>query len=135
MYTHNLFEMNKLLSGKTEFEILLKEYAAMLDPIIVTALGIEKKEFSLSYSAMQLKSDEFNRIKDPNMITVLAGKAAGVQISKSSSGPGASAKVSIRGIRSVASDNQPLLCNRWCPNVEFYFRTSLFDHWRYGQCR
>ena len=57
---------------------------------------------------MQLKSDELNRVKDPNMITALAGKAAGVQISKNSSGPGASAKVSIRGIRSVVSDNQPL---------------------------
>ena len=42
------------------------------------------------------------------MITALTGKAAGVQINKNSSGPGASAKVSIRGIRSVASDNQPL---------------------------
>lgn len=94
--------------GQTEFEILLKEDAVMLDPVIVTALGIEKKESSLSYSAMQLKSDELNRVKDPNMITALAGKAAGVQISKNSLGPGASAKVSIRGIRSVVSDNQPL---------------------------
>lgn len=94
--------------GQTEFEILLKEDAVMLDPVIVTALGIEKKESSLSYSAMQFKSDELNRVKDPNMITALAGKAAGVQISKNSSGPGASAKVSIRGIRSVVSDNQPL---------------------------
>ena len=42
------------------------------------------------------------------MITALAGKAAGMQVSKNSSGPGASAKVSIRGIRSVVSDNQPL---------------------------
>ena len=31
-----------------------------------------------------------------------------MQVSKNSSGPGASAKVSIRGIRSVVSDNQPL---------------------------
>ena len=35
--------------GQTEFEILLKEDAVMLDPIIVTALGIEKKESTLSY--------------------------------------------------------------------------------------
>ena len=80
----------------------------MLDDVIVTALGIEKKASSLSYSAMQLKSDELNRVKETNMITALAGKAAGMQVSKNSSGPGASAKVSIRGIRSVVSDNQPL---------------------------
>lgn len=80
----------------------------MLDNVIVTALGIEKKESSLSYSAVSVKGEELSRIKDPNMITALTGKAAGVQINKNSSGPGASAKVSIRGIRSVASDNQPL---------------------------
>lgn len=93
---------------KTDFKIVLKEDAVMLDDVIVTALGIEKKASSLSYSAMQLKSDELNRVKETNMITALAGKAAGMQVSKNSSGPGASAKVSIRGIRSVASDNQPL---------------------------
>ena len=96
------------VSGKTDFKIVLQEDAVMLDDVIVTALGIEKKASSLSYSAMQLKSDELNRVKETNMITALAGKAAGMQVSKNSSGPGASAKVSIRGIRSVVSDNQPL---------------------------
>lgn len=42
------------------------------------------------------------------MIAALAGKAAGVQINKNSSGMGGSAKVSLRGIRSVSGDNQPL---------------------------
>ena len=42
------------------------------------------------------------------MITALAGKAAGVQINKNSSGIGGSAKVSLRGIRSASGDNQPL---------------------------
>lgn len=96
------------VQGKTEFRIELKEKSVMLDNVIVTALGLEKKASSLSYSAMQLKSDELNRVKETNMITALAGKAAGMQVSKNSSGLGASAKVSIRGIRSVASDNQPL---------------------------
>ena len=44
----------------------------------------------------------------PNLITSLTGKSAGVRVNQVSSGLGASAKVSIRGIRSVASDNQPL---------------------------
>lgn len=94
--------------GKSSFEIALKEDAILLDQVVVTALGIEKKEASLVYSTVQIKSEELNRIKEPNMITALAGKAAGVQVNKNSSGPGASAKISIRGIRSVASDNQPL---------------------------
>lgn len=94
--------------GKVEFKIIMHEDDVLLDDLIVTALGIEKKASSLSYSAMQLNSNELNRVKETNMITALAGKAAGMQVSKNSSGPGASAKVSIRGIRSVLGDNQPL---------------------------
>lgn len=100
--------MNVTVNEQDNFEIILNEDEIMLDNVIVTALGIEKKESSLSYSAVSVKGEELSRIKDPNMITALTGKAAGVQINKNSSGPGASAKVSIRGIRSVASDNQPL---------------------------
>lgn len=93
---------------KVEFKIIMHEDDVLLDDLVVTALGIEKKASSLSYSVMQLKSNELNRVKETNMITALAGKAAGMQVSKNSSGPGASAKVSIRGIRSVLGDNQPL---------------------------
>ena len=81
-----------------------------LEQVVVTAMGIKKKAASLTYSTQQLGGDELTRAKDPNMIAALAGKSAGVQISKSASGLGGSAKVSIRGIRSANEDgnNQPL---------------------------
>ena len=71
-------------------------------------MGIKKKEASLTYSTQQVGGDELTRAKDPNMINALAGKTAGVQITKSSSGLGGSAKVSIRGSRSISGNNQPL---------------------------
>lgn len=94
--------------GHLHLDIVLEEDAVVLDKVIVTALGIEKKEHSLSYSTSQIKNEDLNRVKMPNLITSLTGKAAGVQVNQVSSGLGASAKVSIRGVRSVASDNQPL---------------------------
>jgi len=96
------------VKGHAYLDIVLAEDAVELDKVIVTALGIEKKEHSLSYATSQIKNEDLNRVKMPNLITSLTGKAAGVQINQVSSGVGASAKVSIRGIRSVASDNQPL---------------------------
>lgn len=64
----------------------------------------------MTYSTQQLNGDELNKVKDANMINSLAGKSAGVQITKSSSGLGGSAKVSIRGARSAfaSGNNQPL---------------------------
>ena len=68
-------------------------------------MGIAKKEKSLTYSTQVVNGDELVRAKDPNMMNALAGKTAGVQINKSSSGLGGSSKVIIRGNRSVSGNN------------------------------
>nr|WP_129735553.1 TonB-dependent receptor [Parabacteroides goldsteinii] len=89
-------------------EVVLEEDIMYLENVVVTALGIKRNEASLTYSVDQVKGEELNRVKDPNMINTLAGKIAGVQINKTSSGLGGSSKVLMRGIRSVAGNNQPL---------------------------
>lgn len=99
--TISLKEDNSLL-------ITLREASVLLDNVIVTALGLKKEESSLTYSAVEVKGSEITRVKDANMITGLTGKVSGMQINKNSSGPGGSAKVLIRGIRSVVGNNQPL---------------------------
>lgn len=98
------------LNGRTSIKVQMKEEALALETVVVTAMGIKKKEASLTYSTQQVGGDELTRAKDPNMINALAGKTAGVSITRNSSGLGGSAKVSIRGIRSANSDgnNQPL---------------------------
>ena len=96
------------VGGRKTLEIQLRENTVMLDNVIITALGLEKKEASLAYSIQKVKGEELTRMKEVNMITALAGKAAGVQINKNSSGIGGSAKVRLRGIRSASGDNQPL---------------------------
>lgn len=96
------------VGGRKTLEIQLRENTVMLDNVIITALGLEKKEASLAYSIQKVKGEELTRMKEVNMITALAGKAAEVQINKNSSGIGGSAKVSLRGIRSASGDNQPL---------------------------
>ena len=98
------------LNGQKTLNIQMQEEALSLETVVVTAMGIKKKAASLTYSTQQVGGDELTRAKDPNMITALAGKSAGVQINKSASGLGGSAKVSIRGTRSAyeGGNNQPL---------------------------
>lgn len=98
------------LNGQSSLNIKMQEEALTLDQVVVTAMGIKKKAASLTYSTQQVEGNELTRAKDPNLINSLAGKSAGVQITKNSSGLGGSAKVSIRGIRSANGDgnNQPL---------------------------
>ena len=94
--------------SRTELEVVLKEDVKTIEEVIVTALGLERNYADLTYAADKIKGRELSAVKSSNMILALAGKSAGVQVNSSSSGAGASAKVSIRGVRSVASDNQPL---------------------------
>ena len=96
------------VEGRTDFVITLEHDYILLDDVIVTALGLQKKESALSYATVQVNKNELVRVKDPNMIVALMGKVAGMQVNRSSSGMGGAVKVVMRGNRSVAGNNQPL---------------------------
>ncbi|MFH7004830.1 SusC/RagA family TonB-linked outer membrane protein [Flavobacterium bizetiae] len=78
-----------------------------LNEVVVTSLGIKKAKKSLTYATQELKGEELTRVRDVNVINTIAGKIAGVAVTKSSSGTGGSTKVVIRG-NSSFTNNQPL---------------------------
>ncbi|MGJ1319951.1 SusC/RagA family TonB-linked outer membrane protein [Sphingobacterium spiritivorum] len=88
--------------------IVLTPSMQELESVVVTALGINRAQKSLTYSTQQVNSEELNRVKSPNLINTLNGKVAGVNIAPSSSGPGGSAKVVLRGNKSASGNNQVL---------------------------
>lgn len=94
--------------GKKTLQIQLVEDSQQLGEVVVTALGLHKQEASLPYATQLVAGDELVRAKDLNFIHTLAGKTAGVQINRTSFGLGSSARVIIRGYRSVSGNNQPL---------------------------
>lgn len=95
-------------TGQNQLQIELQEDVLSLDEVVVTALGIKRKEASLPYSTQLISNNQLTHTREHNLINILAGKTAGMQINRSSSGMGGSAKVSIRGNRSVSGNNQPL---------------------------
>lgn len=103
------YESKKVVVGESsDIQIKLSEQVSTaLTEVVVTSLGIKKSKKSLTYSAQDLKAEELTRVKDANLMNTVAGKIAGVAVTKSSSGVGGSTKVVIRGNTSV-SNNQPL---------------------------
>ena len=61
------------VGGRKTLEIQLRENTVMLDNVIITALGLEKKEASLAYSIQKVKGEELTRMKEVDMITALWG--------------------------------------------------------------
>lgn len=86
--------------------IFLETESQALNEVVVTALGIKKSEKALGYAASTVKADDLAAAKSGSVMTGMAGKVAGVNISSSGSA-GTSQKVLIRGISSLNS-NQPL---------------------------
>lgn len=93
---------------KPNVKIVLKSDAQLIDEVVVTAMGIKRSEKALGYSATSVKSDEIAAKRASDVMSSLSGKVAGVQISNTSSDPGASNSVIIRGVSSLSGSNQPL---------------------------
>ncbi|MBX2898508.1 MAG: SusC/RagA family TonB-linked outer membrane protein [Cyclobacteriaceae bacterium] len=97
------------VNGRTTVDINLAVDATELSEIVVTALGIEKDKKALGYSLQSVSSENLTTARETNVVNQLAGKVAGVTVIGSPSGIGGSARVSIRGERSVdLNKNQPL---------------------------
>ena len=88
--------------------LTLEEDAELLNEVVVTALGIKREEKALSYNVQSVDGDAINKVKDANFVNSLNGKVAGVIINSSSAGPGAAARVVMRGSKSLDKDNNAL---------------------------
>lgn len=96
------------VGSSNTINVALIEDASQLDEVVVTALGIKRKEKTLTYAQQTIKSDELTKTRDPNFMNSLSGKTAGVEIKKSSSGAGGSTKIVLRGNKSLNNDSSPL---------------------------
>lgn len=86
--------------------ITLLEDQIVMDEVVVTALGMKKEKKALAYSVTELKEDAF-RVKESNLMASLAGKVAGINVVKPTTGAMGSSRIIIRGNGSFGS-NQPL---------------------------
>jgi len=92
----------------SNYEVSLAPDSKNLNEVVVTALGIKKSEKSLVYANQVVDGSQLTAVKSDNLMNSLNGKVAGVDISPSTSGPGGSVKVILRGSKSATGTNQPL---------------------------
>ena len=108
--------------------ITLSEDTEVLEEVVVTALGIKREKKALGYAMQEVKGESLVASREANIANALSGKIAGVQITRSSNGPGGSSKIQLRGANSVTGMNQPLIVVDGVPmdnftgsdNADFY---------------
>ena len=97
------------VGNATALDISLLPDARNLNEVVVTALGIKQETKRLGYAVQELKGTDLDKARETNFVSGLAGKIAGVQVMSSPSGIGGSARITIRGDKSLdINKNQPL---------------------------
>jgi Outer membrane receptor for ferrienterochelin and colicins len=93
----------------TSINVVLQSDATDLEEVVVTALGVKREKKALGYAMQEVKGDELMQAREANLANALTGKVSGVQIIRSSNGPGGSSKIQLRGSNSITGLNQPLI--------------------------
>ena len=88
--------------------VALEEDNTTLEEVVVTAMGITRKQKSLGYAAQQVKAEDITGAHTGEAMSSLSGKVAGLQVQSTASDPGAANSVIIRGFSSINGSNQPL---------------------------
>ncbi len=103
-------ERSVAIDDRTSIDVRLSPVVFEGDDVVVTAMGMTRDEKSIGHTIQEIDADDFIRSHDMNAMTSLQGRVANVDISGLGTGADGSARVIIRGHRSLrpGDANQPL---------------------------
>jgi TonB-linked SusC/RagA family outer membrane protein len=79
-----------------------------INTVVVTALGLGRQQRSLGYAYTDVKGSDLTTVRDINAVNLLSGRVPGLDINPVNSGVGGSSKVTLRGVKIIGGNNQPL---------------------------
>ena len=79
-----------------------------LNEIVVVGYGTQRKE-SVTGSVASMKGEEMRDVASSNITQALQGRIAGVDMEQTSTKPGATMQIRVRGTRSLNASNDPLV--------------------------
>lgn len=97
------------IAAQTTLNIVMVRGDNQMETVVVTALGIRRRQKELGYSTSSVKPEEIARTNTINVVNALQGKVAGVNINAiGTSGVTSSSSITIRGAKSLDKNNSPI---------------------------
>ena len=96
------------VGDETTINIQLARSESDLGEVVVVGYGTQRKE-AVTGSVASIGGEKLREVPSPNISQSLQGRLAGVDISQTSTRPGATMQIRIRGTRSLTADNNPLI--------------------------
>ncbi len=93
--------------ARQNVDFALTQQATQLNEVVVTALSQQREKATLGTSQQTVSAEDLTKTQQPNLISALSGKVAGLQINQSGN-MGGSSRIVIRGAGSILGNNQPL---------------------------
>jgi TonB-linked SusC/RagA family outer membrane protein len=98
-----------LTAGQTvELNFTLDEDILKIDEVVVTGLSGEIPRAQLGNSIAKLSGSELAKAPVTSVMDALAGKVAGMRVTKAAGTPGAGTYITLRGRKSVTGSSEPL---------------------------
>ena len=101
--------LERTVGAEAVINVQLRRVATQLDAMVVSALGQTTAQRALGTSQQSVQGSAIAQTQRENFINSLQGRVAGVEVTSSSGVPGASSSITIRGVSSISSSNQPLM--------------------------
>ncbi|MBP1640489.1 MAG: outer membrane protein SusC, starch binding [Bacteroidetes bacterium] len=96
------------VNGKSVINITLAEDTKALSEVVVVGYGTQRRE-AVTGSVASMNGDKLRDVPAANIARALQGRVAGVEMSQTSTKPGSSMQIRIRGTRSLNATNDPLV--------------------------
>lgn len=96
-------------AGAANQDFSLARVATSLNEVVITALGQTAQQRSLGTAQQTVQGSAIAETQRDNFVNALQGRVAGVDVTSTSGVPGASSSITIRGVSSISSSNQPLM--------------------------
>lgn len=116
--------VERTVGAERVVNVSLRRVASQLDAMVVTALGETVNKRGIGTSQQSVAGPEIAQTQRENFINSLQGRVAGVEVTSTSGVPGASSSITIRGVSSISSSNQPLMIVDGLPLDNKTFNTS-----------
>jgi len=101
--------ISETVGNRTILDIRLKDDVAVLEQVVVSALGFKEKKDELGSTASIVQTEDIVRSGESTFLNSLGAKASNVQISRSNGDPGAGTTIRIRGANSISGSSSPLV--------------------------
>ncbi|WP_372775322.1 TonB-dependent receptor [Mangrovibacterium sp.] len=96
------------LQGRSLVNVVMQEQTIGIEEVVAIGYGVQRKE-AVTGSVASMKGDELRETPSSNITQALQGRMPGVEMSQTSSQPGAEMQIRIRGTRSLNASNNPLV--------------------------